>query len=120
MRIAMAGEELRTALRDRFDEVQNAQNDLQSKCGVLEIEKQELNKKIEQRDQRIKELEATTSDLYGQMFDKTKNHSQEMDALRSLIQVRNTLFNHLSCFNFSNPLFILILLDTEARASTRD
>ena len=78
---------MRGALRDRFDALQNAQRELQSKCDVLEIEKQELSKKIDQRDDRIKSLETTNSDLYAQMFDKTKTHTQEMEALRSLLQV---------------------------------
>ncbi len=83
----VAGEALRTALRDRFDALQSSQNNLQSKFDVLEIEKQELSKKIDQRDERIKALESTNADLYTQMFDKTKTHTQEMEALRSLIQV---------------------------------
>jgi Mg-chelatase subunit ChlI len=85
--VVCAAEDLRLQLRDRFDEMVNAKDSVQVECNKLEIEKQELTKKVVQRDERIQELENLNSSINAQTVEKSLAHALEIETLKALIQV---------------------------------
>lgn len=78
---------LREALRDRFDEILHNQHELNRKQEVLLLEKNALQKKVEQRDERIKALEDQQKEQVIHATERTKQFTQDVQELHDQITV---------------------------------
>lgn len=75
------------SLQQRLEQLVAVHRQLLRKFGSLELESSELKKKIQLRDERIRQLEGNGKLLIGNIRQQAERHVSELTQLREQIQV---------------------------------
>lgn len=75
------------SLQQRLEQLVAVHRQLLRKFATLELENSEYKKKIQLRDERIRQLEGSTRTMTGNMRQQAERHIAELTSLREQIQV---------------------------------
>lgn len=77
------------SLQQRLEQLVAVHRQLLRKFATLELENNEAKKRIQLRDERIRQLETNARTVSGSMRQQAERHVAELSNLREQIQVRN-------------------------------